>query len=95
MGKKKELSNDLRTKIVNSHKDSLGYKSISKTFEVLTPSVQSIIKKFQSHHITNNLIGRGRKGKLSPIVTRNNVRSVNANPTTTTKDILDIWSLLA
>lgn len=89
MGKKKELSNDLRTKIVNSHKDGLGYKSISKKFEVPTATVQSIIKKFQSHHTTNNLIGRGRKRKLSARATRNIVRSVNANPTTTTKDILE------
>ena len=89
MGKKIELSNDLKTKIVNSHNDRLGYKSISKKFEVPTATVQSIIKKFQSLHTTNNLIGRGRKRKLSTIVTRNIVRSVNANPTTTTKDILE------
>ena len=61
MEKKKELSNDLRTKIMNSHKDGLGYKSISKKFEVSTGTVEGIIKKFQSLHTTNNLIGRGRK----------------------------------
>ena len=63
MGKKIELSNDLKTKIVNSHNDRLGYKSISKKFEVPTATVQSIIKKIQSHHTTNNLIGREKKKK--------------------------------
>ena len=88
MTKKREISNDLRNKIVNSHKDGLGYKSISKKFEVPTATVQSIIKKFQIHHTTNKLIGRGRKRKLSARATRNIVRSVNATPTITTKDIL-------
>jgi len=45
MAKKKELSNDLRNKIENFHKEELGYKAISKKFDVPTSTIQSIIKK--------------------------------------------------
>ena len=74
---------------MNSYKDDLGYKPISKKFEIPTATVQSIIKTIPSHHSTNNLIGRGRKRKLLAITTGNIVRRVNANPTNTTKDILE------
>ncbi|XP_076066022.1 uncharacterized protein LOC143039638 [Oratosquilla oratoria] len=48
MGKKKELSEDLRLWIVDAHKQGKGYKKISKQFEVPVAMVQSIIKKFKN-----------------------------------------------
>ena len=57
MAKKKELSEDLKNHIVNAHKDGMGYKSISKKFNVLMSIIQSIIRKFKSYHTVENLIG--------------------------------------
>lgn len=88
MAKKKELSNDLRNKIVNSHKEGLGYKAISKKFNVPTSTIQSIIKKFKTFNTVENVIGRGRKGKVCPRSARKITRYVCNNPRTTSKEIL-------
>ncbi|KAK3556765.1 hypothetical protein QTP70_016689 [Hemibagrus guttatus] len=47
MAKTKELTEDLRLRIVAAHKSGKGYKTISKCFEVPVATVQSIIKKIQ------------------------------------------------
>lgn len=66
MTKHKELSEDLRLRIVNAHKDGKGYKAIFKQFQVPTATVQSIIRKFKAVHTVKNLKGRGRESKVSP-----------------------------
>ena len=62
--KSKELSEDLRTKIVEKHGQSQGYKSISRDLNVPVSTVRSVIKKFTAHGIVANLPGRGRKRKI-------------------------------
>ena len=50
MGKTKELSKDIRDKIVDLHKAGMGYKKISKQLgEKLT-----IIRKWKKHKVTVN-----------------------------------------
>ncbi|KAK3529924.1 hypothetical protein QTP86_007247 [Hemibagrus guttatus] len=49
MAKTKELTEDLRLRIVAAHKSGKGYKTISKCFEVPVATVQSV-KKYKTFH---------------------------------------------
>jgi len=89
MGKKKELSTDLRMRIVNAHKQGKGYKAISKKFDVPVSTIQSVIKKFKNFRVVTNLRGRGRKSLVSPRFARKIIREVSNNPRLTTKEILN------
>ena len=40
---------------MDAHKDGLGYKAISKCFQVHAATVQRIIKKFKVFHTVKNL----------------------------------------
>ena len=88
MVKRKELSDDLRSRIVNAHKDGLGYKAISKRFEVHVATVQSIIRKFKTFNKVENLKRPGRKPKVSARQARCLVRAAAVNPRITTKEML-------
>ena len=48
MAKTKELTEDVRLRIVAAHKSQKGYKAISKCFQVPVATVQSIIKTFRT-----------------------------------------------
>ncbi|KAK3550813.1 hypothetical protein QTP70_005720 [Hemibagrus guttatus] len=86
MAKKKELSHDLLTRVVNAHSGGKGYKAISKEMDVPVSSVQSIIKMFNT---VKNLDGRGRNCKVSSRVTRKICRDANNNSLITTKALID------
>ncbi|KAK3520914.1 hypothetical protein QTP86_000371 [Hemibagrus guttatus] len=88
MAKTKELTEDLWLHIVAAHKSGKGYKTISKCFEVPVATVQNIIKKYKTFRTVKNLIGRGRKPKVTPVLARRIVREVKKNPRITTKAIL-------
>ncbi|KAK3554343.1 hypothetical protein QTP70_022172 [Hemibagrus guttatus] len=88
MAKTKELTEDLRLRIVAAHKSGKGYKTTSKCFEVPVATVQSIIKKYKTFRTVKNLRGRGRKPKVTPVLARRIVREVKKNPRITTKAIL-------
>ncbi|KAK3557409.1 hypothetical protein QTP70_026653 [Hemibagrus guttatus] len=88
MAKTKELTEDLRLRIVAAHKSGKGYKTISKCFEVPVATVQSIIKKYMTFRTMKNLRGRGPKPKVTPVLARRIVREVKKNPRITTKAIL-------
>ena len=85
MAKKKELSEDLRQRLVHAHSKGKGYKAISKQYDVPVATVQSIINKYKRYNTVKNLSGRGRKRKVSPKLARKICREVNNNPRTTTK----------
>ena len=59
-----ELSEDLRTKIVEKHGQSQGYKSISRDVDVPVSIVHNVIKNFTAHGTVANLPGCGRKRKI-------------------------------
>ena len=60
MGKTKELSKDIRDKIVDVHNAGMGYKNISKQLEKLT-TVGAIIRKWKKHKVTANLPQSGAR----------------------------------
>ncbi|KAK3515272.1 hypothetical protein QTP70_013496 [Hemibagrus guttatus] len=76
MAKTKELTEDLRLRIVDAHKSGKGYKTISKGFEVPVATVQSIIKKYKTFRNVKNLRGRGRKPKVTPVLARRIVKKL-------------------
>ena len=49
MGKTKELSKDIREKIVDLHKAGMGYKKISKQLGEKLTTVGAIIRKWKKH----------------------------------------------
>ena len=55
MGKTKELSKDIRDKIVDLHKAGIGYKKISKQLGEKLTTVGAIIRKWKKHKVTTNL----------------------------------------
>ena len=94
MGKTtKELSNDLRQRIINVHKLGNSYSIISNQLAIPRSTVQSIIK-FKQFGTTENLPGCGRKPKLS---LRTAYHKVDIKPRVVLKDIvksLDMAHLL-
>ena len=64
MGKTKELSKDIRDKIVDLHKAGMGYKKISKQLGEKLTTVGAIIRKWKKHKVTANR--SGAPCKISP-----------------------------
>ena len=85
--RRRELSEDLRTHIVEKHQQHQGYKSISRDLNVPLSTVRNIIKKFTTHGTTANLPGHGRKRKMDERLQRRIVRMVDKQPQTTSKEI--------
>ena len=82
MGKTKELSKDIRDKIVDLHKVGMGYKKISKQLgEKLT--VGAIIRKWKKHKVTTNLPRYPAPRKISPRGISMMMREVRDQPSTT------------
>ncbi len=66
MAKTKELSKDVRDKIVDLHKAGMGYKTIAKQLGEKVTIVGAIIRKWKKHKITVNLSRSGAPCKISP-----------------------------
>ena len=74
MGKTKELSKDIRDKIVDLHKAGMGYKKISKQLGEKLTTVGAIIRKWKKHKVTSNLPRSGAPHKISPLPMMRKVR---------------------
>ncbi len=61
----KELSEDLKKRIVTLHKDGVGYKNISKTLKLSCSTVAKTIQRFNWTGSTQNRPRHGRPKKLS------------------------------
>ncbi len=66
----KELSEDLRIRIVALHKDGLDYKKFSNTLKLSYSTVASDIQRFSKTGSTRNRPRKGRSKKLSPRAVR-------------------------
>ena len=64
--KSKELSKDVRDKIVDLHKAGMGYKTIAKQLGEKVTTVGAIIRKWKKHKISVNLPRPGAPCKISP-----------------------------
>ena len=61
----KELSEDLKKRIVALHKDGVGYKKIAKTLKLSCSTVAKTIQRFNRTGSTQNRPRHGRPKKLS------------------------------
>ncbi len=62
----KELSEDLRIRIVALHKDGRGYKKFGNSLELSYSTVARVIQMFSKTGFTRNRPRKGRSKKLSP-----------------------------
>ncbi len=61
----KELSEDLKKRIIALHKDGVGYKKIAKTLKLSCSMVAKTIQRFNRTGSTQNRPRQGRPKKLS------------------------------
>lgn len=87
MGKAKELSKDLREKVIQLYKSGKGYKKISKDLSMPISTVQSLIKKWKIRGSVDTKPRSGRPTKISATTARKIVRDVKKNPQTTSGDL--------
>ncbi len=66
----KELSEDLRIRIVALHKDGLGSKKFGDNLELSYGTVARLIQRFSKMGFTRNRPRKGRSKKLSPCAVR-------------------------
>ncbi len=66
----KELSEDLRIRIVALHKDGRGFKKFSNTLKLSYSTVARVIQRFSKTGSTRNRPSKGRSKKLSPCAVR-------------------------
>ncbi len=59
MAKNKELSKDVRDKIVDLHKTGMGYKTIAKQLGEKVTTVGAIIRKWKKHKKLSISLGLG------------------------------------
>ncbi len=89
MGKTKELSKDIRDKIVDLHKAGMGYKTISKKFGEKETTVGAIIWKWKKYKITINRPRSGAPCKISPHGVRMIMRTMRDQPRTARKELVN------
>ncbi len=89
MAKTKELSKDVRDKIVDLHKAGMGYKTIAKQLGEKVTTVGAIIRKWKNHKITVNLPRTGAPCKISPRGVSLIMRTVRNQPRTTWEDLVN------
>ncbi len=82
----KELSKDVRDRIVDLHKAGMGYKTIAKQLGEKVTTVGVIIRKWKKHKITVNLPRTGAPCKISPRGVSMIMRTVRNQPRTTRED---------
>src|SRR4029434_8414034 len=80
MGKTKELTKDVRDKIVDLHKAGLGYKTIGKQLGENQTTIGKIIRKWKQHQTTVNRSRSGAPCKISPRAVSVISRKVQNNP---------------
>ncbi|KAG2469076.1 TC1A transposase, partial [Polypterus senegalus] len=85
--KSKELSVDLRDRIVSRHKSEKGYRKIFAALKVIMSTVASIICKWKKFETTRTLPRAGWPFKLSDWRRRALVREVTKNPMVTLSEL--------
>ncbi|KAJ8356170.1 hypothetical protein SKAU_G00189640 [Synaphobranchus kaupii] len=89
MGKTKELSKDVRDKIVDLHKAGMGYKTISKQLGEKETTVGAIIRKWKKHKMTINRPWSGAPRKILPRGVSMIMRKVRDQPRTTREELVN------
>ncbi len=85
MTKTKQLSKDVRDKIVDLHKAGMGYKTIAKQLGENVTTVGAIICKWKKHKIPRS----EAPCKISPRGVSMIMRTVRNQPRTTREDLVN------
>ncbi len=89
MAKTKELSKNVRDKIVDLHQAGMGYKIIAKQLGEKVTTIGAIIRKWKEHKITVNLPRAEAPCKISPRGVSMIMRTVRNQPRTTWEDLVN------
>ncbi len=89
MAKNKELSKDVRDKIVDLHNAEMCYKTIAKQLGEKVTTVGAIIRKWKKHNITVNLPRTGAPCKISPRGVSIIMKMMRNQPRTTREDLVN------
>lgn len=87
MPRTKELSEDLRLRIVDLNKAGKGYKSISKSLAVHQSTVRQIVYKWRKFSTAATLPKSGRPVKMTARAQRRLLNEVKKNPSVSAKDL--------
>ncbi|KAK3535766.1 hypothetical protein QTP70_021084, partial [Hemibagrus guttatus] len=85
MARTKELSKDVRDKIVDLHKAGMGYKTITKQLSEKVTTVGAIICKWKKHKITESPLVWGSMQDLTSMI----MRTVRNQPRSTREDLVN------
>uniref|UniRef100_A0AAZ3PQJ3 Transposase Tc1-like domain-containing protein n=1 Tax=Oncorhynchus tshawytscha TaxID=74940 RepID=A0AAZ3PQJ3_ONCTS len=85
--KTKELSKQVRDKVVEKYRSGLGYKKISETLNIPRSTIKSIIKKWKEYGTTTNLSREGRLPNLTDQARRALIREATKRPQITLKEL--------
>jgi transposase len=86
--KTKELSKQVRDKVVEMYRSGLDYKKISETLNIPRNTIKSIIKKWKEYGTTTNLPREGCPPKLTDQARRALIREATKRPKITLKELL-------
>ncbi len=89
MTKTKELSKDVRDKIVDLNHAGMGYKTLAKQFGEKVTTVCVIIRKWKKHKITASLFRPGAPCRISPRGASMIMRKVRNQPRTAREDLVN------
>ena len=92
----KELSKQVRDKVVEKYRSGLGYKKISKPLNIPWSTIKSSIKNWKEYGTTTNLPWEGRPPKLMDQARRELIRGnkeTKANPEVAAKLHSGDWSI--
>ena len=84
---RRELSQEIRNKMIDKHVKGKGYKTISKQLDVPVTTAAQIIQKFKVHRTVANLPGRGCRRKTDDKLKRRRIQMETKEPRTTSKEI--------
>ncbi|XP_076326346.1 uncharacterized protein LOC143233705 [Tachypleus tridentatus] len=87
MANRKELSSDLKNRIIVKYKSRVSLSGIAKQLNVPKSTVQSIIDKYKLTGSIANLPRSGRPTKISERTKRKVLREVSRNPRLTRNDV--------
>ncbi|KAI4787057.1 hypothetical protein KUCAC02_036710 [Chaenocephalus aceratus] len=87
MPRTKELSEDLRLRIVDLHKAGQGYKSIAESLDVHQSTVRQVVYKWRKFSTVATLPRSGRPVKMTARAQRRMLNEVRKNPGVTARDL--------
>uniref|UniRef100_A0A8C5QE70 Transposase n=1 Tax=Leptobrachium leishanense TaxID=445787 RepID=A0A8C5QE70_9ANUR len=87
MPRRKELSEDLQSRIVDLREAGKGYKSISKSLDVHVSTVRQTVYKWRKFSTVATLPRHGRPVKMTARAQRRMLNEVKKNPRVSAKDL--------